>query len=110
MRACIDTVTAADALTAVRLNTGIYVHLARLSAGLAVDALRLIQMHAVERDLIEESVDGAQRADVFTKRPVDYQACHKDQPQDYKFPGKETSELRRYLLVGCSEPDTCYGA
>ena len=39
VRTGINTVTAADALTAVRLNAGIDVHLACLGAGIAVDAL-----------------------------------------------------------------------
>ena len=76
-----DAVAAADALTAVGRDRRVDVHLARFGAGIAPDTLTLIKMHAVQRDLVEEPVDGAQGADIFAEGPVDDEARDKDEPQ-----------------------------
>ena len=59
MRAGVYAVAAADALAAVGVDRRVDVHLACLGAGVAADAFRRVEMHAVEGDLIEEAVDGA---------------------------------------------------
>ena len=75
MRARTDAVAAADAFAAVGSGRRVDVHLARFGAGVASDALGSIKMHAVKGDLIEETVDRAQRADVFAEWSVYDEAC-----------------------------------
>ena len=82
MRARADAVAAADAFTAVGCNRRVNIHLARFGAGIAPDALALIKMHAVEGDLIKETIDGAKGADIFAEGPVDNEACGEDQTED----------------------------
>ena len=84
MRARADAVAAADAFTAVGCNRRVNIHPACFGAGVAADALGAIQMHAVEGNLIEESVDGAKGADVFAERPVDDEARDEDQAEDHE--------------------------
>ena len=59
MRALSDAVAAADAFAAVGVDGRVDVHLACLGAGVAVNAFRCVEMHAVEGDLIKETVDCA---------------------------------------------------
>ena len=82
MRAGTYAVAAADALAAVGVKGRIDIHFACLGAGVAADALGSVEMHAVEGDLVKESVDGAKRADVFAERPVDYEARDEDQAEN----------------------------
>ena len=79
MRAGIDAVAAADALAAVGRYGRVDIHLACFGAGVAIDTFRGVEMHAVEGDPVEESVDGAKGADVFAEGPVNDQACDQDQ-------------------------------
>ena len=110
MRALTDAVAAADALAAVGVNGGVDVHLACFGAGVAADALALIEMHAVQRDLVEEAVDRAKRADIFAEWSVDDEACDEDQAEDNELQIEQLTELSCDLLVSCSEPDSCDGA
>ena len=110
MRARADAVAAADAFTAVGCNRRVNVHLARFGAGIAADALALIKMHAVEGDLIEETVDGAKGADIFAEGPVNDEACDEDQTENYKLYVKQHAELACDLFIQSGEPDSCNGA
>ena len=77
-----DAVAAADAFAAVGSGRRVDVHLARFGAGVASDALGSIKMHAVQGDLIEKAIDGAERADIFAEGPVDDEARDEDQAED----------------------------
>ena len=110
MRACCYAVAAADAFTAVRSRGRIDIHPAGMCAGFAVGAFALFVMHAVQGDFIEETVDRAQGADVFTERPVDDEACGKDQAEDDEFEAEQAAELICYLFVCGCKPKSCDGS
>ena len=91
MRAGIYTFPAADALTAVRSHGRIDIHLAGFRTGFAADAFVRIKMQTVKGDLIEETVDCAQRADIFAERPVYDKACRKDQTEYHELETEKIS-------------------
>ena len=110
MRAGTYAVAAADALAAVGVKRRVDVHLACLGAGVAADALGSVQVHAVQRDLVKEPVDGAKRADVFAEGPVDYKARDEDQAEDDEFQIEQRAELAGNLFIKGGKPDSCDGA
>ena len=69
-----DAVAAADTLHAVRLFAGVDIHLAGMCTGAAVDAFALIEVHTHERNPVEETVEGAKRAEVLAEGAVYNQA------------------------------------
>ena len=81
----VHAVAAADAFTAVGICGRIDTHFAGLGACVAAHTFILIEVHAVQRDLVEKAVDCAQRADEFAERPVDNKAADKDKSKDNEF-------------------------
>ena len=74
-------VAAADAFWAVGGLAGVHAHPAGLDALAAMDAAVLVQIHAVEGEFVEQTVDGAQGAQVFAEGPPDDKAADHNQHQ-----------------------------
>ena len=68
------------------------IHLAVRDAQSAVGALFFVQLDAQKRDLVEETVDSAQRTDEAAERPVDKDACDGNGAEERKLPCKHGTE------------------
>ena len=79
-------VAATDALRAVGGFAGVHAHPADLGALAAGDAFVLVQIHAVEGEFVEQTVNRPQGAEVFAEGPPDDKTADQDQYQQNGFP------------------------
>ena len=93
-RTCCRAFAAADAFGGVWFGYRIDVHRTDIPALAARDAAGVVDMHAVQADLVEQSVDRAEWAHDLAEKPAAYDAAEDSDDEDRGFEDKEPAELR----------------
>ena len=90
---------AADTFSAVGIFHRVYTHLTLAGTGAAVNTGALIKAHAENADLLEQGIEGTQRADILTEWTVNKnRSCHAKDQQD-KFPAEKCPGCRTHTAV-----------
>ncbi len=108
MRAGRLAVSAADAVHAVGIFPDGNVELAGLLAESALGAFFAVDFESIERDFVENSVNRTERADVATKRTVDYNRRKKRQNQNREFPAEQKAGSSAHRPIQKHERDSAF--
>lgn len=92
MRAGIAAVAATDAFGTVGCLPDWDIQLADMLACAALGAFVSVDLKAVERDRVEQSVNHAKWAQIAAERPIDDDAEHQQYGEDGGFPSEQPAE------------------
>ena len=100
----VDASTAADTFHITDFSD---IHQTFTDAKTAVHAFGLIQVHAQQRDLVEQSVDCTQGAEEPTEEPINKYHTHQETHQQDEFPGEERTEhTEKIFVLGIGQQST----
>ena len=78
----------------------VYVHLASLCTGSARDAFVGVYAHLEQRDLVQQRIERAQRAQPLAEGAVEHHTAHDDRQQDAGLPCEQLAQRSADARIG----------